>query len=34
MAESDPLAHLVSAELDSASIAAIAGGNVQRLLKL
>lgn len=34
MAESDPIAHLVSAELDSASIAAIAGGNVQRLLKL
>jgi aminocarboxymuconate-semialdehyde decarboxylase len=34
MAESDPIAHLVSAELDSARIAAIAGGNVQRLLKL
>lgn len=34
MAESDPIAHLVAAELDSASIAAIAGGNVRRLLKL
>ena len=34
MAESDPIAHLVSAELDSASVAAIAGKNVQRLLTL
>jgi aminocarboxymuconate-semialdehyde decarboxylase len=34
MAESDPIAHLVSAELDGAVIAAIAGGNVRRLLKL
>ena len=28
MAESDPIAHLASAELDAARIAAIAGGNV------
>jgi len=34
MAESDPIAHLVSAELDEAVIVAIAGGNVRRLLKL
>lgn len=34
MAESDPIAHVVSAELDSASVAAITGGNVRRLLKL
>jgi aminocarboxymuconate-semialdehyde decarboxylase len=34
MAESDPIAHVVSAELDSASVAAIPGGNVRRLLKL
>jgi aminocarboxymuconate-semialdehyde decarboxylase len=34
MAESDPIAHLVSAELDDASVAAIAGGNVRRLLNL
>ena len=34
MAESDPIAHLVSAELDIASVAAIAGKNVQRLLTL
>jgi aminocarboxymuconate-semialdehyde decarboxylase len=34
MAESDPIAHLASAELDAASIAAIAGGNAHQLLKL
>ena len=34
MAESDPIAHLISAELDAASVTAIAGGNVRRLLKL
>lgn len=34
MAESDPIAHLVSAELDSNTIAAIAGGNVRRLLNI
>jgi aminocarboxymuconate-semialdehyde decarboxylase len=34
MAESDPIAHLASAELDAAGLAAIAGGNVRRLLKL
>jgi aminocarboxymuconate-semialdehyde decarboxylase len=34
MAESDPVAHLVCAEQDGASVAAIAGGNVRQLLKL
>ena len=34
MAESDPIAHLASAGLDTAVVAAIAGGNVRRLLKL
>ena len=34
MAELDPIAHLVSAELDSNTIAAIAGGNVRRLLNI
>jgi aminocarboxymuconate-semialdehyde decarboxylase len=34
MAESDPIAHLGSAELDAGSLAAIAGGNVRQLLKL
>jgi aminocarboxymuconate-semialdehyde decarboxylase len=34
MAESDPIAHLASAELDASSVAAIAGGNVRQLLKL
>jgi aminocarboxymuconate-semialdehyde decarboxylase len=34
MAESDPIAHLISAELDAAGVTAIAGGNVRRLLKL
>jgi len=34
MAESDPIGHLAAAEFDGASMAAIAGGNVRRLLKL
>jgi aminocarboxymuconate-semialdehyde decarboxylase len=34
MAESDPIAHLVSGGLDDAAIRAIAGENVRRLLKL
>ena len=34
MAESDPIGHVVSSGLDNASIAAITGGNVRRLLKL
>jgi aminocarboxymuconate-semialdehyde decarboxylase len=34
MAESDPIAHLASAELDASSVAAIAGSNARQLLKL
>ena len=34
MAESDPIAHLAAAELDAATVAAIAGGNVRYLLNL
>ncbi|MGC1352684.1 MAG: amidohydrolase family protein [Xanthobacteraceae bacterium] len=34
MAESDPIGHLASAGLDAATVAAIAGGNVRRLLNL
>ena len=34
MGESDPIAHLVSAELDATDVTAIAGGNVRQLLNL